>query len=290
MLSDLLQSHQSSPISISENTGMVDTETPISYVSTTDSTGKKSRQTKRSPADLDCLAAALGGVEVLQDFRDMVNIVSHMAGNIDSSTARAFRAYANEYLEDENSTEGGPPNFDWTINDAVQLYNRERLTSDCPDSQNGSQDNPPVGQGVGSAFQLYTSGRGHRKLGEIQEDLASFQITRRYRTYKQVFQEEIQDSPSDRRKHVIHDTELLPGKSGPQASDRAYKQLLSDCFSPDDPGKRADLVSANSRGSQLLRYEIPCGREHPLWLILPTRNFKCPRCPEERKCRIKRDE
>ena len=259
---------------------MVDYDTPASHTSSEAShtsieagSSVKSTRRKLSQADVDCLASAIGSNQVLEDFRAMINSVRDAGGKVDRGTARAFRAYErtriHETLNQEAFLNGLSSSGQWSVEDALQFYRNKDPSTSLPAGKASSDDETATE--VGLALQLNKGGIGYQKLGRLKQDIAAFHVARLFRKAQCAAQEEIDKMRRGQRRKDA--PKGPPKKRGPQASKRAYAEIFQQCRFP-DATIEADLNVAKYRGSRLLQYEAVCGRDHPLWMLLPVRNIR----------------
>ncbi|KIW86676.1 uncharacterized protein Z519_12731 [Cladophialophora bantiana CBS 173.52] len=295
ILDDIMEGHREAPVDEPSNTAVNGTNSPISNAATQKSPVVQPGQRKKSAkkgkpiqhkksakkVNLDCLASALGGKEVLQDFQDMVIILRDMPRKAGSDIDMALRmhddarGYQTSRSELRDSSDDLLQNSKWNVDIALQLYNHENpsTTSSAPEECPG--DTPSIGgDNVQTALRLFNRGRGYQMLGALQKDIAALHISRLFRILTDEFREGANERKNAKRRKYNRKPPP-PGEPGKGADSYAYKKLLHASASRDTLRTTEDLKSANSRGSRLLQYEAVCGRNHPLWMLLPARSVQC---------------
>jgi hypothetical protein len=228
--------------------------------------------------DLHCLASAIGCNAVLREFLEMIQVTRNEKGKIDSGAQRAFQMYEEARLHD--ILDPGFKNLRHSVQEAFQLYRQK--PSPIEDSHEEQLDGqvPIAREDFRLIFQMYTSAPGYHKLVSFKQDMAALHISRIYHTIRKAIQEEVNESVRIKRRKGA--PEMGPHKPGPKVSGRTYELLRS--WIAEDGGALENLKAIRSHGSHLLHYEAACGRDHPLWMLLPTKTLKC---PEHETCRIR---
>jgi hypothetical protein len=255
------------------NTPGDDYNTPGSDVASEASPSAQSSR-KLSQADIELLAWALGSEQVVQDFQAMIDSVYGMEGKVDSITAKAFRSYEqariHQTLRQKSFSDHRRSNRPWSLKDALQCFR-----ADPPDVAEGNGPSPHVDTAMelDVALKLDAGGIGFEKLGKLRRDIAAFHIASLFAAMAQESSQKLKDKNRiDRHK----DAPKPDGKRrGPVVTGRVYDELLRGCRSQDANTERS-IKTAKRQGIHLLQYEEVCGREHPLWMLLPIRNIRLP--------------
>ena len=220
--------------------------------------------------DLHCLASAMVSREVLEDFLEMIQVTRDEKGRVDSGALRAFHMYEEARLNDILDT--GYGNLQHSLQEAFRLYRQE--TSSAEDGQEVDLDGqaPVAGEDLRLIIKMYTSAPGYHRLVSFRQDMAAIYISRIFNSVKSVVQEEVDEGGRAKRRKGARGTR--PDKSGPKVSGLTYHELLHSQIAEDGKALKS-LRSIQSHGSHLLHYEAACGREHPLWIMRPTRTLQC---------------
>lgn len=134
------------------------------------------------------------------------------------------------------------------------------------------------------ALAIFTRGRLNKHLGSLQQDYSSLRVARRYRELLVQFREDAVAQRKLKRKWKHSpasnppDLSNPPRKRGVGADSQAYRKMMDEWKEPiiDADALLGELKAANERGKPLLQYEIICGTDHPIWMLLPARKMKSP--------------
>nr|MDZ8058216.1 hypothetical protein [Nostoc sp. EkiNYC01] len=124
---------------------------------------------------------------------------------------------------------------------------------------------------IKGAVNTFTRAKCKEALGSLEQDYSSLRVARRFR-------ELVVDCRAEAaalRKKRKRGQPYSDGKRGVGADSQAYDRLLDEC-GEDATLLRDDLKKANEHGRRLLEYENISGLEHPIWMLFPAENTKCP--------------
>lgn len=126
------------------------------------------------------------------------------------------------------------------------------------------------------ALATFKRGRSNKSLGLLQQDHSSLPVARRFRQLETEIREAMATKRGKRKRG-----QPGPGDPGKKADHKAYNRMIQEwkVAVDSDSALRDELKIANNWGKHLLQYEDVCGPTHPLWMLLPAENTRCPMNP-----------
>ncbi|KAK6362431.1 hypothetical protein LTS17_012867 [Exophiala oligosperma] len=222
---------------------------------------------------LKFLASSLGCKGVLEEFRDLVDILKDQSFRDLSDTQRIMQLCNSSRSLRQDVLAGRVPSNS-SIEKALRLYNTLRSSSrtseDAWTSILGCDKN-----GLQVAVQLYTRRRGYEKLSSLKRDFGAMCIASIYRALIKIFQRESREGTSEGISMQLEGDQTDRIKRGLKSDTRAYWFILRYTQQDKDPTALEQLKQANYWGTYLHEFETICGPGHPLWMLRPVRRISC---------------
>lgn len=215
----------------------------------------------------------MGCKEVLEDFRDLVDILKDRSLQDHTDTQGIMQLYNSSRNLRQDVLSGRTPS-DSSIENALRLYNTLKSSSQSSEdvwtSFLGCDKN-----GLQVAVQLYTRRRGYEKLSSLKEDFGAMCIASTYRALIKIFQRESREGISEGIRMQTEGEQTDRIKRGLKSDTRAYWFILRYTQQDKDPAALEQLKQAKSWGTYLHEFENICGPGHPLWMLRPVRSVSC---------------
>ncbi|KIW09716.1 hypothetical protein PV08_12059 [Exophiala spinifera] len=229
---------------------------------------------------LKFLASSMGCKEVLEDFRDLVDILKGRSLRDRGDTQGIMQLYnSSRNLRQDVLSNRTPSNS--SIESALKLYNT--LRSPGQSSENVCTSFLGCDKGsLQAAVQLYTRRRGYEKLSSLKKDFGAMCIASTYRALIKIFQRESMEGTSEGIRMRVDDGQADCIKRGLKSDTRAYWFILRYTQQDKDPTALGQLKKANYWGTYLHEFENICGPSHPLWMLRPVRRISCALDPDYR--------